>query len=537
MVGRRKRNILSGKMSECCVYLGFDFSTQQIKCVAIDEDLNFICEKSVKFDTDLPEFHTQGGVHVHEDHVTVTVPTGLWVKALDLLLFRLQNELFDFSYVKGISGAGQQHGSVFWAKDARKALNDLKPVDSLYDQLKDHFSIPDSPIWMDASTKFQCKQLEDTVGGPLKLAEITGSRAFERFTGNQIMKLSQTNPEAYANTERISLVSSFVPSILIGDYAPIDLSDGSGMNLLDINTKTWSQQCLDVCGEHLADKLGEPVPSQTVVGQLSNYFCDKYGFPDDCKVVAFTGDNPSSLAGLSPRVGDVLVSLGTSDTVFLWLPEQLAEIEGHIFVNPIDSEQYMAMVCFKNGSLERESIMNKCAGSWEKFEEMFKLTTMGNNGNFGLYFGQVEVQPLVKGTFRYNDKNEKVDSFTPEIEVRAILEGQMVARRVYSEMRGMKITPQMRLIATGGASQNQAVQQVLADVFNCSVYTTEIKDTAALGGCYRAIQAITQKPFEEVVKNHPEPVCVAKPSPGCVEVYDKMCERYKMLEKLITVKP
>jgi len=46
--------------------------------------------------------------------------------------------------------------------------------------------------------------------------------------------------------QRISLVSSFVPSILIGDYSPIDLSDGSGMNLLDVNTKTWSQKCLDV---------------------------------------------------------------------------------------------------------------------------------------------------------------------------------------------------------------------------------------------------------------------------------------------------
>lgn len=505
-----------------------------IKCVAIDEELNFVCENAVRFDTDLPEFKTNGGVHIHDDNVTVTAPTALWVKALDLLLFRMQNGLFDFTYVKGISGCGQQHGSVFWAKGARKALNKLKPVASLHDQLKDQFSVPDSPVWMDASTDAQCKKLEDSVGGPMKLAEITGSRAFVRMTGNQIMKISQTQPEAYANTERISLVSSFVPSILIGDYSPIDLSDGSGMNLLDVNTKTWSQKCLDACGENLGDKLGQPVPSHTVVGNICSYFCDKYGFPDHCKVVAFTGDNPSSLAGLSPKVGDVIVSLGTSDTVFLWLPEQKAESEGHIFVNPINSHDYMAMVCFKNGSLERESIKDKCAGTWEKFEEMFNSTPMGNKGNFGLYFDQVEVQPFIQGTFRFNEKNEKVDSFPPEVEVRAILEGQMVARRVYSEMRGMKITPQTRLIATGGASHNQAILQVLADVFNASVYTTDITDSAALGGCYRAIHATTGKSFEEAVKNHPEPVCVAKPTAGCIEVYDKMCERYRMIEKLIT---
>ncbi|XP_076101972.1 xylulose kinase-like isoform X2 [Mytilus galloprovincialis] len=536
MVGRRKRQIFGGNMSGNSIYLGFDFSTQQIKCVAIDEELNFICEKAVRFDTDLPEFKTQGGVHVHDDRVTVTVPTALWVKALDILLFRLQNGLFDFSNVMGISGCGQQHGSVYWKKGSKLKLNKLKPLASLHDQLKDGFSVPESPIWMDASTMTQCQKLEESVGGPLKLAEITGSRAFVRMTGEQIMKISQNDPETYANTERISLVSSFVPSILIGDYAPIDFSDGSGMNLLDINTKTWSKQCLDACGENLGEKLGEPVPSPTVVGNIHSYFCDKYGFPDECKIVAFTGDNPSSLAGLSPRVGDVIFSLGTSDCIFLWVPDWRPILIGDAYINPVHQEEFYNFVGFKNGSLEREGIKDRCAGSWEKFEDMVKSTPMGNNGNFGLFFGQVEVQPFVKGTFRFNEKNEKVDAFPPDVEVRAVLEGQMIARRVYSELRGMKITQQTRLLATGGASNNKAIQQVMADVFNAPVYTTQIADSAALGGCYRAIQACTGKQFEDVVKNHPEPVCVAKPTLGCVEIYDKMCERYRIIEKIITEK-
>lgn len=85
---------------------------------------------------------------------------------------------------------------------------------------------PDGPIWMDSSTSKQCKQLEQRVGGAsvrgrqprglllllgeLSLSQvvaaISGSRAYERFTGNQIAKLYETNRFAYQKTERISLV-------------------------------------------------------------------------------------------------------------------------------------------------------------------------------------------------------------------------------------------------------------------------------------------------------------------------------------------
>ena len=64
-------------------------------------------------------------------------------------------------------------------------------------------------------------------------------RAYERFTGNQIARFAKNQPAEYENTERISLVSSFVTSLLRGDYAPIDFSDGCGMNLLNIHTHSW----------------------------------------------------------------------------------------------------------------------------------------------------------------------------------------------------------------------------------------------------------------------------------------------------------
>lgn len=92
------------------------------------------------------------------------------------------------------------------------------------------------------------------------------------------------------------------------------------------------------CAPCLREKLGSPVPSCSIVGNISKYLVDRFGFSPDCKVVAFTGDNPGSLAGMRLDKGDVAISLGTSDTLMLWLETPSPALEGHIFVNPVDSK-------------------------------------------------------------------------------------------------------------------------------------------------------------------------------------------------------
>lgn len=206
-----------------------------------------VASESVHFDSELPHFATEGGVY--RDPVEsgkITTPTLLWVEALDTLLLKLKSKV-DYGRVVAISGSGQQHGSVYWKKGAKAMLASLDPHRPLQDQLVEAFSVPDSPIWMDCSTTPQCRELEKAVGGALELSKITGSRAYERYTGPQIRKIYQTQADAYNDTERISLVSSFLASILIGDYASIDETDGAGMNLMDIKQRIWSKPILEVC--------------------------------------------------------------------------------------------------------------------------------------------------------------------------------------------------------------------------------------------------------------------------------------------------
>ncbi|GAB6019340.1 hypothetical protein CHUAL_000932 [Chamberlinius hualienensis] len=515
-------------------YIGFDLSTQQIKAIVINDDLEVTHEANVAFDTELPEFRTQGGFCTDEDKLTVTAPTLMWVKAIDLILEKLKVNGVDFGNIAALSGAGQQHGSVYWKKGASDVLEKLNPDKFLHLQIQGCFSIRDSPIWRDSSTTKECSILEEIVGGPQKLSEITGSRAYERFTGPQIAKIFKNKFEAYSNTERISLVSSFFASLFLGKYAAIDESDGSGMNLLDITTKEWSELCLQACGTNLREKLGPVVPSATRLGPVAPYYVERYGFSPECEVIAFTGDNPASLAGMRLRPGDVAISLGTSDTLFLWLDEVKPGLEGHIFCNPVDKDAYIGLLCFKNGSLTRERIRDSCAdGSWSIFQQLLEGTPQGNYGNLGMYYDIQEITPSINGDHRFL-KMQKVSRFSNEVEVRALIEGQFLAKRVHAENVGYNFGDNTRVLATGGASENRAVLQVLADIFNAPVYVQECPNSACLGSAYRAKHALfPNTTFHDIVRDVPEFTLAAEPDGEAAQAYKPMLERYRLLEESI----
>lgn len=475
--------------------------SEQLKAIVIDDNLQILHHINVNFDEELGEYKTSGGVCRYDDEPDlVNAPVNMWLKALDLCLDKLKIEGLDFSSIVSLSGCAQQHGSVWWRRNSDDLLKSITSDQYLHKALVSAFTLHHSPVWMDSDTTDECKKIERIVGGSEELAEITGSRAYERFTGPQIAKIFNKRREVYNVTGRITLISNFLASLFIGSYAPFDASDASGMNMMDLRTKRWSDPCLKaIVGGDQAEVIGlrtrlgcsngndNIIDTNKSIGTLSAYFVDRYGFSANCLVGSFTGDNPGSFAGLSLARDEIFVSLGTSDTSCFWLDEPTPKINGHILRNPIDPSRYMGLICYKNASLTRERVRDQCAsGDWSEFSRLLNSVPRGNFGNIGFYFDLKEIHPLVQGDFRYNKLDQRVGSFSPELEIRACLESQFLRLYYHSQQLGLKMGNITRILVTGGASVNRSILQVIADIFHLPVYTIDMPNTACLGAAHLA---------------------------------------------------
>ena len=337
-------------------------------------------------------------------------------------------------------------------------------------------------------------------------------------------------------------------SLLIGDYAPIDLSDGCGMNLLNLSSRAWDPALLAATAPGLAERLGSsPAPSHARVGSIAPYFTATYGLPAAAMAIAWSGDNPCSVAGLGLSApGDIAVSLGTSDTMFGILPSPTPGLEGHVFVNPMDPKSFMAMLCYKNGSLTRERVRDASAPGqdWAAFNAALAATPPGNGGHFGFFIDAPEITPAipVAGTRRFTGGGARTPAFpSPAHEARAVVEGQFLSMRAHGESIG--ITAPRRIFATGGASSNAAVLQVLADVFGAPVYTAEQSDSASLGAAVRALHGASIAaggggfvPVESLRGSGGSAAglkCAAQPRAEATAVYTKLLPTYLAAEKLV----
>jgi len=470
------------------LFLGLDCSTQSLTALILDlANGEILLTKSVNFGKDLPQYNSPSGYLQNANPQVVHADPLMWIDALDLLFTQLKSEI-DFSAIKGISGSGQQHASVYLNKNFLDLKCDSKK--SLVENYRNCFSRKTAPIWMDTSTTKQCKEMADALGGSKVFSERTGSAVIERFSGSQIRKFWQENEASYNNTARIHLCSSFLCSVLCGKDAAIDFGDGAGMNMLNLQTLSFDEEIMKAIAPDLKSKMPECKASTEIAGNISDYFVEKYNFKKEVLINLFTGDNPSSLVGVGAMTaGNATISLGTSDTFFASMPSAKTDphMYGHVFGNPAGG--FMSLICFRNGSLAREALKNSLELDWEFFDNTaFLNSPVANDENVMIPFISDEITPRVNSdAFTLNGTQEFQEYKNKAQLVRALIEGQFMNMR----LRGlwMGVSPKL-IILTGGASKSQGIAKVIADIFNAKVVRLTTSNSAALGAAMRAANAV-----------------------------------------------
>lgn len=314
-----------------------------------------------------------------------------------------------------------------------------------------------------------------------------------------------------------------------------------GANLWDIKNGRWHEDLLALAAgdegvEDLKGKLGNvPEDGGSSFGTISPYFVKRYGFPSSAQIIAFTGDNPSTILALPLRSSDAIVSLGTSTTFLMSTPQYKPDPAYHFMNHPTTAGLYMFMLCYKNGGLAREHIrdaINKLSSAgdsktWDLFNETaISSPVLGQNDpssdpmRLGLFFPRPEIVPNVKaGTWRFLYKDGQLSAVPPpgaqgktedkswpipQADARAILESQFLSLRLRSQNlveRQGDLPPQPRRIyMVGGGAANSAIAELAGEVLGGAdgVYKLDIGGNAcALGAAYKAAWGVQRREGEK----------------------------------------
>ena len=283
----------------------------------------------------------------------------MWVEALDLVLGELRARRRRPLAPSAASAApGSSTARSTWRAPLDEA-GQWSASEPLVDQVRPLLSRATAPIWMDASTGAECAEIAAAAGGNDKMVALTGSRRDRTLHRPADPQVLEGGPRrATSDTAEIHLVSSFVASLLAGASAAIDFGDGAGMNLLDLAARRLEPGAAGrdrprpgaqaQAGRRRARPRSASSPTTSSSATASR---------PDTPVIAFTGDNPSSLVGMgATEPGTAVVSLGTSDTMFAAMAAPRTDPRGYgnVFGNPAGG--FMALCCFSNGSLAREEI-------------------------------------------------------------------------------------------------------------------------------------------------------------------------------------
>lgn len=413
----------------------------------------------------------------------------------------------DKSQVQGISFGGQMHGLV--------ALDDQDQV------------IRPAILWNDGRTGKQTDYLNQVIGKD-KLSEYTANIAFAGFTAPKILWMKENEPENFARICKIMLPKDFLAYKLSGSFCT-EYSDASGMLLLDVEHKCWSEEMLGICGI-TKEQLPKLYESWEVVGTLKKEIAEELGLPESVKVIAGAGDNAAAAVGTA-TVGDggCNISLGTSGTLFISSKKFGVDENNALHSFAHADGNYHLMGCMLSAASCNKWWMDEILKTKAYQEEQAGITKLGENRVLYLPYLMGERSPHNDPDARAAFIGMSMDT-TREDMTQAVLEGVAFGLRDSLEVaRSIGVSPERTKICGGGA-KSPLWRKIIANVMNMKVDIIESEEGPGYGAAIlAAVGCGVFSSVEEAAKKLVKVVATEEPDPELTAKYE---ERYQKFRKL-----
>ena len=425
----------------------------------------------------------------------------------------------DKSQVAGISFGGQMHGLVILDEND----NVIRPA----------------ILWNDGRTPKETDYLNNVIGTD-KLAKYTANIAFAGFTAPKILWVKANEPDNFAKIKKIMLPKDYIAYKLSGTFCT-DVSDASGMLLLDVKNRKWSPEMLEICGitEAQLPKLFE---SYETVGTLKADIAAELGFSTSVKIVAGAGDNAAAAVGTG-TVGDGMcnISLGTSGTVFI-SSKNFSENDNNAihFFDHADGT-YHLMGCMLSAASCNKWFMDEIIKTKDYAGEQKGITEdmLGNNKVYFLPYLMGERSPHNNPDARGTFIGMSMDTSREDMTL-AVLEGVAFGLRDSVEVaRKLGIRLERTKICGGGA-KSPLWKKIIANVMNMKVDVIESEEGPALGGAmlaavangeYASVEEAAAKLVKIIDTVEPDPAIAARYE----EQYKKFVQIYPALKDIYTL--
>lgn len=476
------------------LFIGVDLGTSAVKLLLMDEE-GKIC-KIVSREYPLYFPHPGWSEQNPEDWFTQSMEG-----------IRELTAECDKSQVKGISFGGQMHGLV--ALDAEDRV--IRPA----------------ILWNDGRTGKQTDYLNQAIGKD-KLSKYTANIAFAGFTAPKILWMKENEPDNFAKISKIMLPKDYLAYMLSGSFCT-EYSDASGMLLLDVENKCWSEEMLEICGI-TKEQLPKLYESWEVVGTLKKDIADQLGLSEDVKVIAGAGDNAAAAVGTA-TVGDggCNISLGTSGTLFISSAKFGVDENNALHSFAHADGNYHLMGCMLSAASCNKWWMDDIIRTKAYQEEQAGITGLGENRVFYLPYLMGERSPHNDPDARAAFIGMSMDT-TREDMTLAVLEGVAFGLRDSLEVaRSIGVSPERTKICGGGA-KSPLWRKIIANVMNMKVDIIESEEGPGYGAAIlAAVGCGVFSSVEEAAKKLVKVIATEEPDPELTAKYE---ERYQKFRKL-----